>query len=63
MTEVLLQAPAFAGFPRAVSAAEQLNRLFDEAGLASTPAPTPRALLRLTVQGDQVGSVTLFKAH
>ncbi|MBK5528579.1 carboxymuconolactone decarboxylase family protein [Pseudomonas sp. NPDC087598] len=44
MTEVLLQASAFAGFPRAVSAAEQLNRLFDEAGLTSPPAPTPREL-------------------
>jgi 4-carboxymuconolactone decarboxylase len=118
MTEVLLQASAFAGFPRAVSAAEQLNRLFDESGLASPPAPTPReialefceqvrgghapmpvsaavkrllkharqlalqassahavivecfedepsprALLRLEVQGEQVVSVTLFKAH
>lgn len=42
MTEVLLQASAFAGFPRAVSAAEQLNRLFDEAGLISPPTPTPR---------------------
>lgn len=118
MTEVLLQAAAFAGFPRAVSAAEQLNRLFDEAGLTSPPPPTPReialtfceqvrqghapipvsaavkrqlkharsltllatsahsvivecfeqqptpqALLRLVVQGDQVASVTLFNAH
>ncbi|UQS17162.1 carboxymuconolactone decarboxylase family protein [Pseudomonas sp. HS6] len=42
MTEVLLQASAFAGFPRAVSAAEQLNHLFNEAGLASPPPPTPR---------------------
>lgn len=118
MTEVLLQASAFAGFPRAVSAAEQLNRLFDDAGLSSPPAPTPRelallfceqvrvghapipvsaavkrqlkhagrlvlqassaqsvivecfedepsprALLRLVVEGDRVVSVTLFKAH
>ena len=42
MTEVLLQASAFAGFPRAVSAAEQLNHLFEEAGLTSPPPPTPR---------------------
>jgi 4-carboxymuconolactone decarboxylase len=40
--EVLLQTAAFAGFPRAVSAAEQLNRLFDESGLASPPARPPR---------------------
>jgi 4-carboxymuconolactone decarboxylase len=44
MTEVLLQASAFAGFPRAVSAAEQLNHLFAEAGLASPPPPTPREI-------------------
>ncbi|WP_085686684.1 MULTISPECIES: carboxymuconolactone decarboxylase family protein [unclassified Pseudomonas] len=44
MTEVLLQASAFAGFPRAVSAAEQLNRLFEEAGLASPPPSTPREI-------------------
>ncbi|WP_262410295.1 hypothetical protein [Pseudomonas sp. N40(2020)] len=25
--------------------------------------PTPQALLRLVVEGDQVVSVTLFKAH
>ncbi|WP_192561742.1 carboxymuconolactone decarboxylase family protein [Pseudomonas gozinkensis] len=42
LTEVLLQASAFAGFPRAVSAAEQLNHLFADAGLASPPPPTPR---------------------
>jgi 4-carboxymuconolactone decarboxylase len=42
LTEVLLQASAFAGFPRAVSAAEQLNHLFADAGLTSPPPPTPR---------------------
>ncbi|MEC3974140.1 carboxymuconolactone decarboxylase family protein [Amycolatopsis sp. H20-H5] len=38
--EVVLQAAAFAGFPRAVSAADQLNRLFADAGV---PSPPPRA--------------------
>ncbi|MFW9270455.1 carboxymuconolactone decarboxylase family protein [Pseudomonas sp. R4-84] len=42
MIELVVQASAFAGFPRAVSAADQLNRLFAEAGLASPPPPTPR---------------------
>ncbi|MBK5344997.1 carboxymuconolactone decarboxylase family protein [Pseudomonas sp. TH49] len=42
ITEVLLQASAFAGFPRAVSAADQLNHLFEDAGLTSPPPPTPR---------------------
>lgn len=42
LTEILLQASAFAGFPRAVSAAEQLNHLFADAGLESPPPPTPR---------------------
>lgn len=45
LLEVLLQTAAFAGFPRAVSAADQLNHLFDEAGLASPPDPTPRELV------------------
>ena len=42
MTGILLQASAFAGFPRAVATADQLNRLFDEAGMASPPPPAPR---------------------
>ncbi|WP_085577507.1 MULTISPECIES: carboxymuconolactone decarboxylase family protein [unclassified Pseudomonas] len=42
LTEVLLQASAFAGFPRAVSAADQLNRLFADAGLPSPPPAPPR---------------------
>jgi 4-carboxymuconolactone decarboxylase len=42
MTGILLQTSAFAGFPRAVSAADQLNRLFDEAGMVSPPPPAPR---------------------
>lgn len=45
VTEVVLQTAAFAGFPRAVSAADQLNRLFADAGLASPPAPAPREVV------------------
>jgi 4-carboxymuconolactone decarboxylase len=40
--ELVVQASAFTGFPRAVATADQLNRLFEEAGLASPPPPTPR---------------------
>jgi len=42
LTGILLQVSAFAGFPRAVAAADQLNRLFDEAAIVSPPPPTPR---------------------
>ena len=42
ITGILLQASAFAGFPRAVATADQLNRLFVEAGMASPPPPPPR---------------------
>ncbi|MFD9889996.1 carboxymuconolactone decarboxylase family protein [Amycolatopsis sp. NPDC059027] len=45
LCEVVVQAAAFAGFPRAVSAADQLNRLFDEAGLPSPPPPSPREVV------------------
>ncbi|WP_370948523.1 carboxymuconolactone decarboxylase family protein [Amycolatopsis sp. cg5] len=45
VTEVVLQTAAFAGFPRAVSAADQLNRLFADAGLTSPPARTPREVV------------------
>ncbi|MCE0464308.1 MULTISPECIES: carboxymuconolactone decarboxylase family protein [Pseudomonas] len=42
ITELVVQASAFTGFPRAVATADQLNRLFEEAGLVSPPPPTPR---------------------
>ncbi|MGL6243530.1 carboxymuconolactone decarboxylase family protein [Pseudomonas sp.] len=42
LTGILLQASAFAGFPRAVATADQLNRLFDEAAMVSPPPPAPR---------------------
>lgn len=45
VVEVLLQASAFTGFPRAVASADQLNRLFDDAGLESPPAPSPRTVV------------------
>lgn len=43
-TELLLQASAFTGFPRAVTTADRLNQLFAEAGMTSPPAPAPRAV-------------------
>lgn len=44
LTELLLVASAFTGFPRAVATADQLNLLFADAGLPSPPPPTPRAV-------------------
>ncbi|MDO7899939.1 carboxymuconolactone decarboxylase family protein [Pseudomonas citrulli] len=44
IVELVVQASAFTGFPRAVSTADQLNRLFEDLGLASPPPPTPRAV-------------------
>ncbi|WP_372667110.1 carboxymuconolactone decarboxylase family protein [Amycolatopsis kentuckyensis] len=43
--EVVVQTAAFAGFPRAVSAADQLNRLFEGHGLPIPPPPAPRELV------------------
>lgn len=45
LTELLLVASAFTGFPRAVATADQLNLLFSGAGLPSPPPPTPRAVV------------------
>ncbi len=45
LTELLLVASAFTGFPRAVATAEQLNQLFASAGLPSPPPATPRAVV------------------
>lgn len=44
LTELLLVASAFTGFPRAVATAEQLNLLFTAANLPSPPPPPPRAV-------------------
>lgn len=43
--EVVVQTAAFAGFPRAVSAADQLNRLFEGHGLPIPPPPSARAVV------------------
>ncbi|HKN56912.1 MAG TPA: carboxymuconolactone decarboxylase family protein [Amycolatopsis sp.] len=51
--EVVVQTAAFAGFPRAVSAADQLNRLFADNGLPSPPPPSPReVVLDYCARGD-----------
>ena len=57
--EVVVQTAAFAGFPRAVSAADQLNRLFEGHGLPSPPPPSPRevVLAYLTDPEAEVGEV------
>ncbi|MGW4526198.1 carboxymuconolactone decarboxylase family protein [Amycolatopsis sp. NPDC004378] len=43
--EVVVQTAAFAGFPRAVSAADQLNRLFEGHALPIPPPPSPREVV------------------
>jgi 4-carboxymuconolactone decarboxylase len=57
--EVVVQTAACAGFPRAVSAADQLNRLFEGHGFPIPPPPSPRevVLAYLTDPGDEVGEV------
>jgi 4-carboxymuconolactone decarboxylase len=55
LTELLLVASAFTGFPRAVATADQLNQLFAAAGLASPPAPTPRAVVVAFCDGIRRG--------
>ncbi|OXM62106.1 carboxymuconolactone decarboxylase family protein [Amycolatopsis vastitatis] len=57
--EVVVQTAAFAGFPRAVSAADQLNRLFEGHGLPIPPPPSPRevVLAHLAAPTDEVADV------
>jgi alkylhydroperoxidase/carboxymuconolactone decarboxylase family protein YurZ len=45
ISEVLVETAAFAGFPRAVSAATKLPELFTEAGSPLPPDPAPREVL------------------
>jgi 4-carboxymuconolactone decarboxylase len=55
--EVVVQTAAFAGFPRAVSAADQLNRLFEGHGLPIPPPPSPREVV-LAYLGEPEAEVT-----
>jgi 4-carboxymuconolactone decarboxylase len=57
--EVVVQTAAFAGFPRAVSAADQLNRLFEGHGLPIPPPPSPREVVLgyLEAPGAEVAEV------
>ncbi|WIY01576.1 carboxymuconolactone decarboxylase family protein [Amycolatopsis mongoliensis] len=57
--EVVVQTSAFAGFPRAVSAADQLNRLFEGHGLPIPPPPSARevVLAHLAEPGAEAGEV------
>ena len=46
IAEIVLETAAFAGFPRAVTAATRLPELFDQAGCANPPPPAAHELLR-----------------
>jgi len=45
ITEVITQAAAFSGFPRAVMALEHVQAVFEEAGVAVPPPPSPREVV------------------
>ncbi len=57
--EIVVQTAAFAGFPRAVSAADQLNRLFEGHGLPIPPSASARevVLAYLEAPGAEVAEV------
>ncbi|GAB3873086.1 hypothetical protein GCM10029964_012720 [Kibdelosporangium lantanae] len=54
ITEVITEAAAFSGFPRAVMALEHVRDVFVEAGVAVPPPPSPREVLLPTVPGAEV---------
>ncbi|MEV6826061.1 carboxymuconolactone decarboxylase family protein [Amycolatopsis sp. NPDC051102] len=61
--EVVVQTAAFAGFPRAVSAADQLNRLFEGHGLPIPPPLSPREVVLAYLaapEGEVAGVLTEF---
>jgi 4-carboxymuconolactone decarboxylase len=61
--EILTETAAFAGFPRAVTAAGRLPELFAEAGSPVPPPPAPRELLLdLLDTDDSLRSVVLDRS-
>jgi 4-carboxymuconolactone decarboxylase len=52
ITEVVTEAAAFSGFPRAVMALEHIRDVFLEAGAAVPPPPTPREVLLQALESD-----------
>jgi 4-carboxymuconolactone decarboxylase len=58
ISEILVETAAFAGFPRAVTAAGKLPELFAAAGSPVPPEPTPReVLLTYLDQADQASEL------
>jgi 4-carboxymuconolactone decarboxylase len=55
ISEILVETAAFAGFPRAVSAAAKLPELFAEAGSPVPPASAPREILLAALDNPELG--------
>jgi 4-carboxymuconolactone decarboxylase len=53
ITEIITEAAAFAGFPRAVMSLEHIKEVFTEAGAPVPPTPAPRELLLAALPTDQ----------
>lgn len=52
ITEIVTEAAAFSGFPRAVMALEHIKDVFTEAGAAVPPTPAPREILLKALESD-----------
>jgi 4-carboxymuconolactone decarboxylase len=57
ITEIVTEAAAFSGFPRAVMALEHIKAVFEEAGAAVPPPPTPREVLLQALADDPPAQV------
>ncbi|RSM89574.1 carboxymuconolactone decarboxylase [Kibdelosporangium aridum] len=53
ITEIVTEAAAFSGFPRAVMALEHIKDVFTDAGAPVPPGPAPREVLLQAVESDE----------